>query len=271
MALLLGDPHQRVERPHAGGIHELELAEIEQDRPVGEQRGDPAAELGRDREVELSTGDDTRAAAVRRMDVEREAGNHDAKGTPSGSSPRCAGTDPGQAMSVRPQAHVASGLLVWSLSDAPMREAPLDVLAANLPDLDRTIAKRLGVEGRRHHVWPSHSALLWALPTLAALRTDVATRPMGLVWLHLVLDTYADGIVWLWPVHKEKIGLFRKPPEIHDDGWNTPAPLGSELGKIELAMWAVTAVSVLRRLAGSGAGRARSSRSRRRRPRLAVR
>ena len=181
---------------------------------------------------------------------------------------RCVRPDHGQAEGVRPQAHVASGLLVWSLSDAPLREAPLDVVGANLPDFDRAVAMRLGVTGRRHHVWPSHSALLWALPTLVALRTGRLARPMSLVWIHLVLDTYADGIVWLWPVHREKIGLFRKPPEIHDDGWNTPAPLSSELGKIELAMWTVAAASAVRRLAGSAVGRAGSSRSRRRPRRL---
>jgi hypothetical protein len=172
---------------------------------------------------------------------------------------------------MRPQAHVASGLVVWSLADAPWWEAPVDVVAANLPDFDRSVAKRLGVEGRKHHTWPSHSAVFWALPTLVALKTGKGRRQMGLVWIHLVLDTYADGIAWLWPRDKEKRGLFRKPEFIHDDGWTTPAPLSTELGKIELAMWAATAASAVRRLAGSGAGRARSSRSRRRRrPRLAV-
>lgn len=159
---------------------------------------------------------------------------------------------------MRPQAHVASGLVVWSLADGPLWEAPVDVVAANLPDFDRTLAKWLGVEGRRHHTWPSHSALFWGPPTLLALTTGKGRRQMGLVWIHLVLDTYADGIVWLWPASKEKVGLFRKPPEIRDDGWNTPAPLSTELGKIELAMWAVTALSAVRRRAGSAAGRARS-------------
>ena len=150
---------------------------------------------------------------------------------------------------MRPQAHVASGLVVWSLADGPWWEAPVDVLAANLPDVDRTIAKKLGVEGRKHHTWPSHSAVLWAVPTVVALKAGRGRRQVGLVWVHLVMDTYADGIAWLWPQSKEKIGLFRKPPEIHDDGWNTPAPLSSELGKIELAMWVVTAAAVVRRFA----------------------
>ena len=150
---------------------------------------------------------------------------------------------------MRPQAHVASGLVVWSLSDAPLLEAPVDVVAANLPDFDRSIAKRLSVKGRKHHTWPSHSAVFWVPPTLLAFKTGKGRRQMGLVWVHLVLDTYADGIAWRWPLDKEKVGLFRKPPEIHDDGWNTPAPLSSEIGKIDLAMWVVTAAVVVRRLA----------------------
>jgi hypothetical protein len=177
---------------------------------------------------------------------------------------------------MRPQAHLASGVLFWSASDAPLWELPVDALAANLPDFDRDVAKRLGVKGRRHHVWPSHSFVFWAVPSAIALKASAkAQRPVAAVWTHLLLDTYADGLAWLWPVHKEKIGLFRKPEFIHDDGWNTPAPLTTELGKIELAMWLAVTATALRRLAGSGAGRARSSRSRRRPrpglPRLAVR
>ena len=149
---------------------------------------------------------------------------------------------------MRPQAHVASGLVVWGLSNAPLTEAPIDVLAANLPDFDRSIAKQLSVKGRRHHTWPSHSALFWTLPTVLSLATGKGRRQMGLVWIHLVLDTYADGIAWLWPASRDKVGLFRKPPGIHDDGWKTPAPLSSELGKIELAMWAVAAIAVMRRV-----------------------
>ena len=175
---------------------------------------------------------------------------------------------------MRPQAHCAASLALWSLSGARAWEAPVLVLAGNLPDFDRSVARRLGVKRRDHHRWVSHSLAGWAPPTVLLLRATpapAARRAAASLWGHLLLDSYADGIAWLWPATERKIGLFRKPPEIHDDGWNTPAPLGSELGKIELAMWAVTAVSVLRRLAGSGAGRARSSRSRRRRPRLAVR
>ena len=169
---------------------------------------------------------------------------------------------------MRPQAHVASGLLVWSLGDAPLRQAPIDALAANLPDLDRNVARWLGVRRRDHHRWVSHSAAGWAIPTLLARGRPRARRVVALAWLHLLLDTYADGIAWLWPVHQEKLGLFRKPAEIRDDGWSTPVPLSSEPGKVELALWLLSAASAARRLAGSGAGRARSSR---RRPRRRVR
>jgi hypothetical protein len=68
------------------------------------------------------------------------------------------------------------------------------------------------------------------------------------VWLHLLLDTYADGLAWTWPHNEAKIGFFRKPPGIHDDGWKTPAPLSTELGKAEAAMWTGAALGLLRRL-----------------------
>ena len=159
---------------------------------------------------------------------------------------------------MRPQAHVASSLLVWSVSGAPLREMPVDLVAGNLPDFDRDVAKRLGVKRRDHHRWVSHSFAGWIVPTLLAFGHPRARRHMALVWIHLALDTYADGIAWLWPFHDDKIGLFRKPPEIHDDGWRTPAPLATEPGRVELAMWLLAGATALRRLAGSGAGRARS-------------
>jgi hypothetical protein len=151
---------------------------------------------------------------------------------------------------MRPQAHLASGLLVWSASrTAPLRELPLDALAANLPDLDRNVARALGVRRRDHHRWPSHSLAFWAPPTLLALRHGRLRRPAALVWVHLALDTYADGLAWLWPLETRKRGLFRRPPHLRDDGWNTPAPLDTELGRIELALWLATAAALVRRAA----------------------
>lgn len=122
----------------------------------------------------------------------------------------------------------------------------LTALAGNLPDLDRSVAKRLGVKRRDHHRWVSHSFAGWIGPTVLALalgrRHWLVRRCVLALWIHLLLDTYADGIAWLWPWRKEKIGLFRRPASIIDDGWNTPAPLDTELGRAEAAMWAAVAV-----------------------------
>ena len=111
------------------------------------------------------------------------------------------------------------------------------------------MAKRLGVKRRDHHRWVSHSLAGWAGPTTLALAASrrsrhgrFVRRGVLAVWVHLLLDTYADGIAWLWPHREDKIGLFRRAPEIVDDGWNTPAPLDTELGKAEAAMWAIVAV-----------------------------
>ena len=122
------------------------------------------------------------------------------------------------------------------------------MVAGHLPDFDRSVAKRLGVKRRDHHRWVSHSFVGWIGPTVLALVLSGGTRRAGIVrrcvaslWLHLLLDTYADGIAWLWPYREDKIGLFRRPPSIVDDGWSTPAPLDTELGRAEAAMWGAVA------------------------------
>jgi len=129
----------------------------------------------------------------------------------------------------------------------------VQVVAASLPDFDRQIAKALGVERRDHHRWVSHSFAGWFPPTAAVLYASrgsrhraVVQRAAACVWIHLLLDTYADGLAWLWPVHKEKIGLFRKPAWIRDRGWRTPAPANTNMGRAEAAMWLGTAANMLR-------------------------
>lgn len=93
-------------------------------------------------------------------------------------------------------------------------------------------------------MWPSHSAVFWLLPSLALRRRPAL---VACVWIHLLMDSYADGIVWLWPWRRSKVGLFRKPAEIVDDGWRTPAPLSTSLGRIEAAMWLGAALALIRR------------------------
>jgi hypothetical protein len=61
------------------------------------------------------------------------------------------------------------------------------------------------------------------------------------------MDSYADGLAWLWPLSEEKIGLFRKPAHIRDSGWTTPAPLDTNLGRIEAALWAAVVIGLARR------------------------
>lgn len=155
---------------------------------------------------------------------------------------------------MRPQAHIAASLVVWSGSSGAIWEAPVCVLCGNLPDLDRSVAKRMGVTRRDHHRWVSHSLAGWLAPSLVALATSRRTRLAGPVrrgvaslWIHLLLDTYADGIAWAWPLHEEKIGCFRGPPSSRDRGWRTPAPLSSALGRAEAAMWAALLLDRLRR------------------------
>ena len=154
---------------------------------------------------------------------------------------------------MRPQAHIAAGLLVWSSAGGPLWEAPLAVAASNLPDIDRNVAKRLGVERRDHHHWVSHSFVGWAPPTalvLRASRSAVARRAALNLWGHLALDTYHDGLAWLWPVYRRKIGLFQRPPGVRDKGWHTPARIEWKVGKVEAALWAGVATNLALRAAG---------------------
>ena len=158
---------------------------------------------------------------------------------------------------MRPQAHIAASMVIWSVSRAPLWEAPVCAACGNLPDLDRSVAKRLGVKRRDHHRWVSHSFAGWFPPTVLAFLGARRTRRAGLVnrcllslWVHLLLDTYADGIAWRWPLSEEKVGLFRGPPSKGDRGWRTPAPLDSEMGRAEAALWAVAALALNLRRGG---------------------
>jgi hypothetical protein len=145
---------------------------------------------------------------------------------------------------------VAASLAIWSTGSRPAWEAPVCALAGNLPDFDRNVAKRLGVKRRDHHRWVSHSLVGWLPPTVAVMalgrRRPAVMRAVACVWLHLALDSYADGIAWLWPLHKDKIGLFQKPEWIHDDGWRTPAPLSTNMGKVEAGFWIAAAAGAAR-------------------------
>jgi membrane-bound metal-dependent hydrolase YbcI (DUF457 family) len=155
---------------------------------------------------------------------------------------------------MRPQAHTAASLVLAAPGPQTLPEVALCLVCGHLPDFDRSVARRLGVTRRDHHRWVSHSFVGWFPLTVVALRAARGGRRAGRarraavsLWLHLALDTYADGIAWLWPLYKDKIGLFRKPPEIVDRGWQTPAPLSTELGRVELAMWLLAALRATQR------------------------
>ena len=142
--------------------------------------------------------------------------------------------------------------MVWSAGRRRLPELPVCLVCGHLPDFYRTVARWLGVRRRDHHRWISHSFVGWFPPTMVALGRSRGSRHGGLIrrgvlalWVHLLLDSYADGIAWLWPLREDKLGWFRRSPEITDHGWHTPAPLHTELGKAEAVMWAVAAALAL--------------------------
>ena len=93
------------------------------------------------------------------------------------------------------------------------------LLGAVLPDFDM-IWFHLVDQSRHHHrFWP-HIPAVWAvislitLPLMPRLR-PAWVRPLAIalagVWLHLLLDSWAGGILWLWPVSDHLFQLITVP------------------------------------------------------------
>jgi len=102
----------------------------------------------------------------------------------------------------------------------------LGLAASVLPDLD--LFWFHFVDGRRqvHHAYVTHKPFAWLAVFAAAalvMRMARAGRTAWLalgvfaanVMLHLVLDTTAGGIRWLWPATEAEFALSH-PPALHD-------------------------------------------------------
>ena len=70
-----------------------------------------------------------------------------------------------------------------------------------------------------HRFWP-HTPAVWlvisviALPLVWCVRKDwfvVSLAVLAGVWLHLILDTWAGDILWLWPFSDRFFSLFTVP------------------------------------------------------------
>jgi LexA-binding, inner membrane-associated putative hydrolase len=129
--------------------------------------------------------------------------------------------------------HLGSGMLIASLSERTLLKgqfspATLGILIflSILPDLDSVPALLLkkwrpGGEKLDHHNYVTHTPifyLLLALVVWIAFGKVYAILFLLLTLTHLLLDSWGtdDGIMWLWPLKKDKYSFFRS--ELHAGG-----------------------------------------------------
>lgn len=116
-------------------------------------------------------------------------------------------------------AHLPSGYVMARLVRRPVRYLlPAALIGAMLPDLDM-LWFHLVDQGSVHHhrYWP-HIPLIWmaiAAPALFVLHR-IGLLPTGLVFfgaifLHLMLDTIAGGILWGYPLDDTLFALTVVP------------------------------------------------------------
>jgi inner membrane protein len=132
-------------------------------------------------------------------------------------------------------AHLPSGWLATrALLRAPAephrrRLLALGMFASILPDLD--LLWFFFVDHRRtvHHAYLTHKPGAWLIALAAAALGMWMLRARRTAWLalavlganvmlHLVLDSTAGGIRWLWPASEAELALSH-PPALHDPWW----------------------------------------------------
>jgi inner membrane protein len=112
---------------------------------------------------------------------------------------------------------------------ARRRLTALGLAASVLPDADLLWFYTLGGRREVHHAYLTHKPGAW-LVLLAAVALGMRAMRAGRtarlalavlganVMLHLVLDTAAGGIRWLWPASEAELALSH-PPALHDPWW----------------------------------------------------
>ncbi|HEU0052432.1 MAG TPA: metal-dependent hydrolase [Longimicrobium sp.] len=134
-------------------------------------------------------------------------------------------------------AHLPAGYLATTalLDRAAMPPSParrrllaIGLAASVLPDLDLLWFYFVDNRQHVHHEFLPHLPLAWAVLAVAAvvLRLRRAGRTAWLalavlaanVFLHLALDTVAEGVEWLWPFSSAEFVLSHVKPG-HDPWW----------------------------------------------------
>lgn len=105
-------------------------------------------------------------------------------------------------------AHLPSGYILARLIRRPVPYLmPAALIGAVFPDFDMLWFHLVDHGSTHHHRYWPHIPLIWAgiaaVTLLALSRTPFVSTALvffAAVFLHLLLDTIAGGILWAWPV-----------------------------------------------------------------------
>lgn len=129
--------------------------------------------------------------------------------------------------------HIGGGLLVATAAEKIIFKAEISaatlvvvVFLSILPDLDSIPAFlfrkwRPGSKKLDHHDYVTHTPIFYIF--LSMIVWIGIGKELGILFLlltlaHLMLDSYGtdDGIMWLWPINKQKFSVF--PSNLHEGG-----------------------------------------------------
>ncbi len=130
-------------------------------------------------------------------------------------------------------AHMPAGYLIgaaiarrWPQAMTPAAWAAL-LFGSVAPDLDLLYFYFLSDYSINHHIYPPHVPIVWLITSLTVMLSLWAAPQRWRItwamlcvgwWLHLVLDTVAGGIWWLWPWVTTPYVLMVVPPRF-DNHW----------------------------------------------------
>lgn len=158
---------------------------------------------------------------------------------------------------MRPQGHLAAGILVGSLMRRRLDVSPAaamagGALAANLPDGDVAVAWALNklygtrIDFSLHHTWATHRPAAWAAAA-AALYAAGLRRTGELVaagtLAHLAQDSVSDAIAWAWPLSSRRAGLQLDPGTMPAKQW-LRAYRGTPAHRAEQAIIAAALITI---------------------------
>jgi LexA-binding, inner membrane-associated putative hydrolase len=127
-------------------------------------------------------------------------------------------------------AHIPAGYLLTKIMVPNERQDYRRLMVAGLvgsvlPDADLFYHYLLDHGAHEHHLYATHTPILWVgLSAIAALLLVVVRRRELLVYvgvllantmLHLVLDSVASGIMWLYPASTAMLSLAPVPALYH--------------------------------------------------------